>query len=319
MDTLIRIIQDTYIPATVLLMVALGGLFAEKSGVTNIALEGMMILGGFAGIATLKLIEGSGIPAQFLLIIALIVGGLVGGLYAMLHAYASIQLKSNQIISATALNLFAPAFAIFTARIVQGGGSQIQFSTRFRIPEIPLLSDIPIIGPLLFERVFISFYIVIGLYVVTRYVLHQTRFGLRIHAIGENPHAADALGVNIYRYRFVAVVISGVLAGMGGVVFVASTSTEYAATVAGFGFLAIALLIFGNWRPGFIVIGALFFGFLRTLGASYSVIPFLSNLGLPREFYVMIPYVMTLIVLAFFSKNSRAPKSLGQIYDQGKR
>ncbi len=319
MDILIQIIQDTYIPATVLLMVALGGLFAEKSGVTNIALEGMMILGGFAGIATLRVIESSGLPPQILLIISLIVGAIVGGLYAMLHAYASIQLKSNQIISATALNLFAPAIAIFTARIVQQGGSQIQFLTRFRISRIPLLSDIPILGPLLFERVFISFYLVIILFFVTKYILDKTKFGLRIKATGENPHAADALGINIYSYRFIAVVISGALAGMGGVIFVVTTSTEYAATVAGFGFLAIALLIFGNWRPGFILIGALFFGFLRTLGASYVVIPFLNNLGLPREFYVMMPYVMTLIVLAFFSKNSRSPKALGQIYDQGKR
>lgn len=319
MNLIYQLIQETYIPATVLLMVALGGMFAERSGVTNIALEGIMIFGGFVGIGTLALIENSGIPSQLLFIVVLMVSAIVGALYSMLHAYASIQLKANQIISATALNLFAPAFAIYVARLLQGGGSQIQFNTRFRIAEIPLLSQIPIIGELFFTRVFISFYIVIILFFIARYILNKTQFGLRIRAIGENPHAADALGVNIYKYRFVSVMISGVLAGMGGVIFVASTSTEYAATVAGFGFLAIALLIFGNWRPGFILIGALFFGFLRTLGASYSVIPFLNNLGLPREFYVMIPYVMTLVVLAFFSKNSRAPKALGQIYDQGKR
>jgi simple sugar transport system permease protein len=318
MDIFIQIIQDTLIPATVLLMVALGGLFSEKSGVTNIGLEGMMIIGGFAGIGALKLIESPSIEPQLLFIIALLIGGTMGGLYAMLHAYASIQLKANQIISATALNLFAPAFAVFVARILQNG-SQIQFRTRFRIPSIPLLSDIPFIGPILFERVFISLYIVMILYFMTTFILNKTRFGLRLRSIGENPHAADALGVNIYKYRFIAVVISGFLAGMGGVAFVISTSTEYAATVAGFGFLAIALLIFGNWRPGIIVIGALFFGFLRTLGAAYSAIPFLEELGLPRELYVMMPYVMTLVVLAFFSKNSRAPKALGQIYDQGKR
>ena len=318
MDIFIQIIQDTLIPATVLLMVALGGLFSEKSGVTNIGLEGMMIIGGFAGIGALKLIESPSIEPQLLFIIALLIGGTMGGLYAMLHAYASIQLKANQIISATALNLFAPAFAVFVARILQNG-SQIQFRTRFRIPSIPLLSDIPFIGPILFERVFISLYIVMILYFMTTFILNKTRSGLRLRSIGENPHAADALGVNIYKYRFIAVVISGFLAGMGGVAFVISTSTEYAATVAGFGFLAIALLIFGNWRPGIIVIGALFFGFLRTLGAAYSAIPFLEELDLPRELYVMMPYVMTLVVLAFFSKNSRAPKALGQIYDQGKR
>ena len=319
MDLLFQLIQDTYISATVLLMVALGGLFAERSGVTNIALEGIMLIGGFAGIGVLHLIETPDANPQLLYLIAMAVGAIVGGGYAMIHAYASIQLKANQIISATSLNLFAPAFAIFVARILQNGGSQIQFVTRFRILEVPILSDIPIIGPLLFERVFISFYLVIGLFFLAKYIMDKTKFGLRIRAMGENPQAADSLGVNIYKYRFIAVTISGMLAGMGGVVFVATTSTEYAATVAGFGFLAIALLIFGNWRPTFILIGALFFGFLRTLGSAYSVIPILSDLGWSKEVYVMMPYVMTLVILAFFSKNSRAPKALGQVYDQGKR
>jgi simple sugar transport system permease protein len=319
MDLLFQLIQDTYISATVLLMVALGGLFAERSGVTNIALEGIMLIGGFAGIGVLHLIETPDANPQMLYLIAMTVGAVVGGLYAMIHAYASIQLKANQIISATALNLFAPAFAVFVSRILQNGGSQIQFETRFRILEIPFLSDIPIIGPLLFERVFISFYLVIGLFFLSKYIMDKTKFGLRIRAMGENPQAADSLGINIYKYRFIAVTISGMLAGMGGVVFVATTSTEYAATVAGFGFLAIALLIFGNWRPTFILIGALFFGFLRTLGSTYTVIPILSDLGWSKEVYVMMPYVMTLVILAFFSKNSRAPKALGQVYDQGKR
>ena len=319
MSLIYQLIQETYIPATVLLMVALGGMFAERSGVTNIALEGIMIFGGFIGIGTLALIEGSGIPPQLLLIIVLVVSALFGALYAMLHAYASIQLKANQIISATALNLFAPAFAIYVARLLQGGGSQIQFDTRFRIAEIPLLSQIPIIGDLFFTRVFISFYIVIILFFIARYILNKTQFGLRINAMGENPQAADALGINIYKYSFIAVMISGALAGMGGSIFVISSSTEYAATVAGFGFLAIALLIFGNWKPTYVLLGALFFGFLRILGSSYSVIPILRDLDLDREFYVMLPYVFTLIILAFFSKNSRAPKALGQVYDQGKR
>lgn len=319
MNLIYQLIQETYVPATVLLMVALGGMFAERSGVTNIALEGIMILGGFVGIGTLALIEGFGIPPQLLLIIVMLVSAIFGALYSMLHAYASIQLKANQIISATALNLFAPAFAIYVARLIQGGGSQISFVTRFRIAEVPLLSQIPIIGELFFTRVFLSFYIVILLFFIARYILNKTQFGLRINAMGENPQAADALGVNIYKYRFIAVMISGALAGMGGTIFVISSSTEYAATVAGFGFLAIALLIFGNWKPTYVLFGALFFGFLRILGSSYSVIPVLRDLDLDREFYVMLPYVFTLIILAFFSKNSRAPKALGQVYDQGKR
>jgi simple sugar transport system permease protein len=318
MNLIYQLIQETYIPATVLLLVALGGMFAERSGVTNIALEGIMIFGGFVGIGTLALIEGIGLPTQLLLIIVLAVSAIFGALYSMLHAYASIQLKANQIISATALNLFAPAFAVYVARTIQGG-SQIPFRTIFRIRSVPLLSEIPIIGELFFTRVFISFYIVILLFLIARYVLNKTQFGLRINAMGENPQAADALGINIYKYRFIAVMISGALAGMGGSIFVISSSTEYAATVAGFGFLAIALLIFGNWKPTYVLIGALFFGFLRILGSSYSVIPILRDLDLDREFYVMLPYVFTLIILAFFSKNSRAPKALGQVYDQGKR
>jgi len=323
MDLIIGIIQDTYISATVLLIVALGGLFSEKSGVTNIALEGIMIIGGFVGIGTLQIIESTNLNPQFLLIIVVLTGGIAGGLYSTIHALASVKLKSNQIISATALNLFAPAFAMFTSRILQNGASQIQFLTRFRIQEVVILginfSNIPIIGPLLFQRVYLSFYIVIVLFLISRYILNKTRFGLRIKALGENPHAADSLGINIYKYRFIAVLISGVLAGMGGVIFVVSTSTEYAATVAGFGFLSIALLIFGNWRPTWILFGALFFGFLRTLGSSYSVIPLFQNLNLDKEIFVMMPYIMTLVVLAFFSKNSRAPKALGQVYDKGKR
>ena len=323
MDTIIGIIQSTYVPATVLLMVALGGLFSEKSGVTNIALEGIMIIGGFVGIGTLQIIESENINPQLLFIIAIIAGGLAGGLYASIHAFASVKLKSNQIISATALNLFAPAFAIFTARILQGGGSQIQFDTEFFISEVKIFglnfSNIPLFGPILFERVFVSFYLVIILFFISSYILKKTRFGLRISAMGENPHAADSLGINIYKYRFISVIISGCFAGMGGVIFVATTSTEYAATVAGFGFLSIALLIFGNWRPIWILVGALFFGFLRTLGSTYTVIPLFENSNLDKEIFVMMPYIMTLVVLAFFSKNSRAPKALGQVYDKGKR
>lgn len=168
MTLIYQLIQETYVPATVLLMVALGGMFAERSGVTNIALEGIMILGGFVGIGTLALIEGLGIPPQLLLIIVMLVSALFGALYSMLHAYASIQLKANQIISATALNLFAPAFAIYVARLIQGGGSQISFVTRFRIPEVPFLSQIPIIGELFFTRVFFFHFILSSYYFLSQ-------------------------------------------------------------------------------------------------------------------------------------------------------
>lgn len=326
MDIFFQIVQNTYFAATALLIVALGGLLAERSGVTNIALEGIMLMGAFVGIWIVRLLEfDTNLPVQVIYFAGLLTGGAVGAIFAMVHAHASIYLKANQIISATALNLFAPAFAIFTARIVHeqstrySPGSQVQFKSVFMIQEIPFLSDIPIIGELFFTRVFISFYLTIAALIIVSIVLNKTRFGLRLKACGENPHAADSLGINIYRMRFIAVTLSGLLAGMGGVMFVATTSTEFNASVAGFGFLAIAVLIFGNWRPSRIVFAALFFGLMRTIGSFYTVIPILRNLGLPREIYQMMPYIATLLVLAFFSKRSRAPKALGQVYDQGQR
>lgn len=392
MDILYLLIQNTYISMTVLLIVALGGLLAERSGVTNIALEGIMILGAFLGVWAIHGLEiypysfmtrfiillvsviwvlffifiinfilykfgikcyglsklnlkqrekmvyiiinavvtiiiafiiqqtliKQPLPKQLILIMGIMTGGIVGGLYAMIHAHASIYMKADQVISATALNLFAPAFAIFTARFIQRG-QQIPFSSSFMIPKIPLLGDIPIIGELFFTRVFISFYIGLVLLVIIWIVVYKSKFGLRLRACGENPHAADSLGINIYKLRFKAVALSGVFAGMGGVIFVISTSTEFNVTVAGFGFLAIAVLIFGNWRPSGILLAAIFFGFMKTIAASYTTIPFLDNLGLQREYYELIPFIATLIILAFFSKNSQAPKALGQIYDQGKR
>ena len=383
LDIIYQLVQSTYMAFPVLLIVALGGLIAERSGVTNIALEGIMLFGAFLGIWAIKglevypystmtvlvifivallfaasitylikilmdyilyrtkktlrlpkwvylafvlglsilltlVIRSVPVRSSFLLIMGFMIGGSVGGLYAMIHAYASIYLKSNQIISATALNLFAPAFAIFTARVIQGG-QQISFRTNFQIKSVPVLGDLPVIGDLFFKNTYLTVYLSIALFILVSIVLFKTRFGLRLRACGENPHEADSLGVNIYRLRFIAVTISGIFAGIGGVAFVTATATEFAVTVAGFGFLSLAVLIFGNWTPKGIILAALFFGFMRTLAASYGVIPFLSNLNLPEDIYNAIPYVATLIILAFFSKNSRVPKALGQVYDQGKR
>lgn len=308
------------ISAVPLLVVAIGAMISERSGVVNIALEGLMLMGAFIGIAVIKTLEDSGtsMSIQWILLIGILVGGVVGGVFALLHAYAAISMKSNQIISATALNLFAPAFAIFTARTIQNG-QQIPFTSVFKMSEVPLLSKIPFIGDLFFKDIFLSFYIGIFILIVVYFFIYKTRFGLRLRACGENPHAADSLGINIYKMRYIAVSLSGVLAGMGGVMFVTSTSTEFNATVAGYGFLALAVLIFGNWKPFRIMFAALFFGFMRTIAAAHAMIPFLESLRIPSEFYNMIPYIATLIVLSFASKKSQAPKAAGQVYDQGRR
>lgn len=319
MDVIYIIIENAFFSIIPLIIVAFGGLYAERSGVTNIALEGQMLMGAFAGILLVRSLQNqTSLGPQMIFIIAMIVGGIVGLIFALTHAYSSIIMKSDQIISATALNLFAPAFAIFTARTIQTG-QQIQFTSNFLIRKIPILSEIPIIGEIFFSRVYLSLYVAILVIFIGWFVLMKTRFGLRLRACGENPHAADSLGVNIYRVRFIGVAISGFLAGLGGVAFIISIGSEFNATVSGFGFLAIAVLIFGNWNPFKIVLAASIFGLLRSLSSSYYSIPFIYNLDLPTQIYGMLPYIATLVVLIFFSKNSKAPKALGQIYDQGKR
>jgi len=327
MNIFYEVMQQTFVVAIPLMIVALGGLFSERSGVTNIALEGIMLIGAFFGIWSVQLLErNTNLDVQSLYLIAMLVGAFFGALFSMLHGFASIYMKSDQIISATALNLFAVAFVTFTARMTQRhpdgrltGGSQIGFRSRFLIEEVPILSRIPFIGDIFFKQTFLSFFVGLIILLLTIVIINHTRLGLRIRACGENPHAADSLGINIYRLRFLAVTISGGLAGIGGVFYIANTSTEYAPTVAGMGFLAIAVLIFGNWKPHLILFAAIFFGIMRVTGQYYGNIPFLRDLGIPGAFYRMTPYLATLIVLALFSKTSRAPKALGQIYDQGKR
>ncbi len=315
---MISIIQLSFVSIVPLLIVALGGLMSEKSGVTNIALEGLMLLGAFAGTWVMKLLRTSDLNNQLTFIIGMLVGAVIGGLIATLHAYASITMKADQTISATAINLFAPAFAIFMARTIQGG-QQIQFRTNVRIDKIPLLGDIPLLGEIFFQKTYISFFLAILILVFVWVLLYKTKTGLRIRAVGENPHAADAQGINIYKIRYLSVIASGVLAGLGGVVFVVTTSNTFDATVEGMGFLAIAVLIFGNWKPGRVLLAAIFFGFFRTFSEARTLIPFLNNINIPSEVYKMIPYIFTLVVLAFSSKSSRAPKAIGQVYEIGKR
>ena len=227
-------------------------------------------------------------------------------------------MKADQVISGTAINMFAPAFAIFVARMIRSV-QQIPFSNTFRITKVPVLGDIPVLGPLLFQNTYITTYLGFAVLAVSAVVLYKTRFGLRLRACGEHPQAADSVGVNVYRMRYAGVAISGALAGVGGLVFVVPTSTNFNATVAGYGFLALAVLIFGQWRPSRILFAAFFFGLMKTVASAYSGIPFLANLGIPNDVYKMVPYVATLIVLAFTSKNSMAPRAEGIPYDKGSR
>ncbi|MDY5476139.1 MAG: ABC transporter permease [Enterocloster clostridioformis] len=317
MSVIYFIFQQTMLFTIPLMIVALGGMFSERSGVVNIALEGIMTMGAFTGILFLNM-TGGRMSGQMQLILAILISTATGAVFAFFHAYASINMKANQTISGTALNMFAPAFAIFVARVIQGV-QQIQFSNTFRIESVPLLGNIPFFGPLLFRNTYITTYLGVVILILCTVVLYRTRFGLRLRSCGEHPQAADAAGINVSRMQYAGVLISGVLGGLGGLVFVVPTSTNFNADVAGYGFLALAVLIFGQWKPVKIMWASLFFGLMKAVAAAYSGIPFLAATGIPSYVYKMIPYLATLIVLVFTSRNSQAPRASGVPYDKGQR
>lgn len=292
-------------------------MFSERSGVINIALEGIMVMGAFISIGFINVFQDR-LSGQGLFLLAFLVAAVAGALFSLLHAFASVNLKADQTISGTALNMFAPAFALFMARMVQGK-SQVPFTDTFHIEKVPVLGDIPVIGPMFFQNCYLSTYIGILIFIAASVLISRTRFGLRLRACGEHPQAADSVGINVYKIRYAGVLISGVLAGVGGLIFVIPTSTNFNASVAGYGFLALAVLIFGQWRTKGILGAAFFFGILKTLASAYSGIPVIKDLPIPNEIYKMLPYVVTLIVLAFSSGKSKAPKAEGIPYDKGSR
>lgn len=317
MDLIYFLVQQTMFFFIPLLIVALGGMFSERSGVVNIALEGIMIMGAFAGVLFLNVFQER-MPGQPVLLLALLVAALTGMAVSLVHAYASINMKADQTISGTAINMFAPAFAIYVARMIRSV-QQIPFVNQFRIEKVPVLGSIPVIGPLFFQNTYITTYLGFLVLAAAWIVIYKTRFGLRLRSCGEHPQAADSVGINVYKTRYAGVLISGALAGIGGVVFVIPTSTNFNGSVAGYGFLALAVLIFGQWKPSRILVAAFFFGLMKTIASAYSGIPLLAGLGIPNDIYKMIPYVATLIVLALTSKNSQAPKASGIPYDKGAR
>lgn len=323
-----------------LMMIAMGGLYSERSGVVNIALEGMAIFGAFVGILTLSHLQKANIDGQVVLILMVFLGGIAGLLFSLLHSFASISLKSNQVISGTALNMMALALAIFLGRILSRGGTEeIQFADNYRITSFGILSKIPVIGDIFFTRFYIISLLGILLYVIAAVVAYKTKFGLRMRSCGENPHAADAAGINVYKIRYISVSVSGFMAGAAGVILIIPTTTSFWANVYGFGFLALAVLISGQWKPLRIVVFSLLFAFLKNLSAGINVVSntfyelslldnFLSGFNknmyqffrtIPPDIINLMPFAVTLFILALTSKKSQGPKAAGEPYDQGKR
>jgi len=317
MSILYFLVQQTMFFSIPLLIVALGGMFSERSGVINIALEGIMIFGAFTGVLFINTLQQF-IPGQPILLLAILVSMAAGVLVSLLHAYASINMKADQIISGTAINMLAPAVAIYIARMIRTV-QQIPFVNQFRIEKVPLLGDIPFIGDLFFKNAYITTFIGFIIFGISAAILYKTRFGLRLRSCGEHPQASDSAGINVYNMRYAGVMISGALAGLGGLVFIIPTSTQFNADVSGYGFLALAVLIFGQWKPKYILSAAFFFGLMKAISSASSGIPFLSAISIPSVVYKIIPYITTMVVLAFSSKSSQAPRAEGIPYDKGRR
>ena len=340
------IIQQTLLYAVPLMIVALAGVFAERSGIINLALEGIMIFGAFIGVLFVRSMQnfdvftnaarqGNWLTLQGLELMAMLVAAILGAAFSLLLSFASINLKADQTIGGTALNLMAPALVLFLVRILanqntmqmQTGDAASWFMIKKSTFGVSKNVDWGFFGETFLNKVYLATYRCIILIVVLSVILYKTKFGLRLRACGENPQAADSLGINVYHMRYAGTTISGALAGVGGFVYALTTANCTSnGDVAGFGFLALAVMIFGNWKPLNIALSSLLFGLFKCIAAAYTTIDIngdgvylLSELGISSHLYRMLPYLVTLVVLAFTSKNSRAPKAEGIPYDKGTR
>ena len=313
---MILLLQYTLIFASVLLLVALGGCFSEHSGIINIGLEGIMVLGALGGALTMKFLPAD-TPALVMVLLVILSSMALGVIFSLLLAVAAVNFNADQTLVGTAMNLLGVAAAtVFvkamnTAESVDNVSSTIQYISAKN-------AFLCRIGGFDFNWFMLVALIALMLSYI---VLYKTRFGLRLCACGEHPQAADSVGINVYKMRYAGVMISGVLGGLGGIVYITAGVSEWKFEngVAGFGFLALAVMIFGQWKPTRIALAALLFGFFRALGNVYSGFDLLSNLNLPSSVYNMLPYVISLVVLAFTSQKSRAPKAEGIPYDKGQR
>ena len=292
-----------------LLITSLGGLYSERSGVTNLGLEGLMLIGGFSAAVVINLMHNV-VPSGLLIPIGLLIAVVAGILFSLLHAFASITLKADQVISGTAINMLAAALTIYLARTITGSGN-VRVAGIVR-NDIPGLSKIPVLGPLFFSQAYWSTWLVLAILILSWILLYKTSFGLRLRACGEHPSAVASAGINVYHMRYFAVCASGALSALGGALILVTYSGEF----NGLSLIHISeptrLLIFGQWKPFGILGATFFFGFARTVANVSQVIPALS--GIPPVWLKIFPYLVTLIALVLFSKNSAAPKANGEPY-----
>ena len=305
---MLLLIKYTLLYGIVLMLVALGGMFSEHSGIINIALEGIMVIGGLGGVLTVAMLP-TGTAPWLVVTLSVLVAALSGMVYALLLAFASINLKADQTIGGTALNMLATALAVILAKNYNGStSSKVSYTNGaflFKIGDLELSIFIPL-G--------------IVLLVISYIVMYKTRFGLRLRACGEHPQAADSVGINVYKMRYAGVLISGLLGGIGGMAYIIPSvqTWSFEVGVAGTGFLALAVMIFGQWKPVHIFGAAMFFAVFKSL-ANIADATFLAQLGWSSNIYNMMPFIASMVILAFTSKNSMAPKAEGIPYDKGSR
>jgi simple sugar transport system permease protein len=314
---MVLLLQYTLIFASVLMLVALGGCFAERSGVINIGLEGIMVIGALGGALVMKFLPVS-VGAPVMVITTILSAALFGMLFSLLLAVAAINFKADQTITGTAMNMLATAGATVAVKAMNtaaSGGNDVSSDISYVHSK-----DMFLVRLGNFE--FSWFMLVAVICLVISYVLlYKTKFGLRLRACGEHPQAAASVGINVFKMRYAGVLISGILGGLGGIVYITAGVSvwKFEYGVAGFGFLALAVMIFGAWHPLKIALASLLFGFCRALGNVYSGFDFLAAMNIPSVVYNMLPYIISLVVLAFTSKKSRAPKAEGIPYDKGTR
>ncbi|AMA62473.1 MAG: ABC transporter permease [Kurthia gibsonii] len=316
LDVLEFIIPSAILYASPLIITAIGGVFTERSGVVNIGLEGIMVIGAFISIVfNLSFADQLGTWTPW---VGLLVAMVVGLLFSLILAVAAVSLRADQTVSGVALNMLALAVAVFSTKLIYEKGQTDSISQRFSRFDIPVLSDIPVLGKMFFTDVYGTSILAIVVAILAWFVLFKTPFGLRIRSVGEHPMAADTMGVKVTRIRYYAVMISGALGGIGGAIYAQAITGNFAAnTISGQGFIAIAAMIFGKWHPLGALGAALFFGLAQSLSIVGTSIPYVRDV--PEVVLFILPYVLTILALAGFVGKATAPKASGKPYIKGKR
>lgn len=305
------VVSNTLVYSAPLIFAALGGTFSERSGIVNVGIEGIMVMGAFSSIVfNLSFVNVFGNATPW---VALLVGGIVGILFSLIHAVATVNLRADHIISSTVLNLLAPALALFLTKVLYQKGQTEFISKNFGKTSFPILKDIPIIGPIFFTNTLAVAHVGVLVAIISYFIIFKTTFGLRLRSVGEHPQAADTLGINVYLMRYAGVMISGFLGGIGGAIVAQSISLNFShATIAGQGFIAMAAMIFGKWNPIGVMGAALFFGFSQSLSVIGNYIPIIKDI--PNVYLFILPYVLTIVILVGFIGKSKGPAANGTTY-----